>query len=346
MAYDHTDYCRNSINMSQNEENENYSEVMLQDEDRNFDDLLINIVKEYPHLYDSSCKDYRDVIKKENSWIEISKILATLPDVCCTRWTRLRESFSKEKKKRQSETTSGSGASKRRGFVYFESMKYIDKFVKTKKSITNIKFPKKSNIFDCSKDKSLNKEISNWVQHGKQTLEKERTPLEQIDANIFSPIKECPIPETSPTTSNFDASCVSSPSTTESNTNDFEHQLLSARSSPDTSNSTFLSPTSVKSTCTLKKPPYMKGKFNPNILNKRNAKNAEYENDHLEASFISLNQAVTDHLNSKKDGAQMQNDPDISFCNLIMAELKQLDNHIKQVKKQEIMQILWRKENL
>ena len=78
MAYDHTDYCRNSINMSQNEENENYSEVMLQDEDRNFDDLLINIVKEYPHLYDSSCKDYRDVIKKENSWIEISKILATL----------------------------------------------------------------------------------------------------------------------------------------------------------------------------------------------------------------------------------------------------------------------------
>jgi len=74
---------------------------MLQDdEDRNFDDLLINIVKEYPHLYDSSCKDYRDVIKKENSWIEISKILATPPDVCCNRWTRLRESFSKEKKKK------------------------------------------------------------------------------------------------------------------------------------------------------------------------------------------------------------------------------------------------------
>jgi len=42
----------------------------------------------------------------------------------------------------------------------------------------------------------------------------------------------------------------------------------------------------------------------------------------------------------------MQNDLDTSFCNLIMAELKQMDNKEKQIKKQEIMQILWRKENL
>lgn len=70
MAYDHMDYCHNNnINMSENEVNENLNtEVTLQDdEDRTFDDMLINIVKGYPHLYDSSCKDYRDAIKKENS---------------------------------------------------------------------------------------------------------------------------------------------------------------------------------------------------------------------------------------------------------------------------------------
>ncbi|KAM0728537.1 Transcription factor Adf-1 [Formica fusca] len=137
MSYDHMDYCHNNnnINMSDKEVNENLNpEVTLQDgEDRNFDDVLINIVKGYPHLYDCSCKDDRDVIKKENSWVEISKIMNTSPDVCCNRWARLRESFSKEKKKRQNEMTSGSGASKRRGFVYFESMKFIDKFVKTRK---------------------------------------------------------------------------------------------------------------------------------------------------------------------------------------------------------------------
>lgn len=184
------------------------------------------------------------------------------------------------------------------------------------------------------------------MQHDKQTLEKERTPLEQIDVNIFSPIKKCPIPETSPTISNFDdASCASFSSTTESHTNDFEHEL-SARSSPDTINSSLFSPTSVKSSRTFKKPSYVKGKFNPNISIKKDGKNIESENDNFKASFINLNQAVTEHLNSKKDGAQMQNDPDTSFCNLVMAELKQLDDHTKQVKKQEIIQILWRKENL
>ncbi|XP_024894182.1 uncharacterized protein LOC112468977 [Temnothorax curvispinosus] len=318
MAYDHTDYCHNNnINMSENEENENLnSEVTLvDDEDKNFDDLLISIVKEYPHLYDSSCKDYRDVIKKENSWLEISKILATSPDVCCNRWTRLRESYSKEKKKRQNETANGSGASKRRGFIYFESMKYIDKFVKSRKSITNIKLQKTYNISDCLKDKNLNKEISNWVQHGKQTLEKERTPLEQIDANIFSPIKKCPIPETSPTISNLDdASRASFPSTTESSTNDFEHELLSTRSSSDTTNFSRLSPTSVRSTGTFTKPSYAKGKFNPNISIKKDGKNTESENDKFEASFINFNQAITEHLISKN--------ADTLFGNLVVAELQ------------------------
>lgn len=210
--------------------------------------------------------------------------------------------------------------------------------------MTNIKFQKKYNISDCSRDKSPSKEISNWVQHGKRTLEKERTPLEQIDGNIFSPIKKCPLPETSPTISNFDdASCASFSSTSESNTNDFVNQSLS---SPVTINSSLVSPTSVRSTSTFKRPSYMKGKFNPNISIKKDGQNNESENDNFGVSFINLNKAVAEHLNSKKKDAQMQNDPDTLFCNLVMAGLKQLDDRVKQVKKQEIMQILWRKENL
>jgi len=56
--------------------------------------------------------------------------------------------------------------------------------------MSNIKFQKKFSIFNCSKDENLDKEISNWVQHGKQTLEKERTQLQQIDTNRFSSIKK------------------------------------------------------------------------------------------------------------------------------------------------------------
>lgn len=139
--------------------------------------------------------------------------------------------------------------------------------------MTKIKFQKVSPTSDCSKDKSLNKEIANWVQQGKQTLEKERTALEEIDTNTFSPIKKDSMPETLSTISNFDdASCASFLSTSESNTNDFVHESLSARSSPITINSSRFSPTSIGSTCTFKKPSYMKGKFNPNISIEKDVK--------------------------------------------------------------------------
>lgn len=212
--------------------------------------------------------------------------------------------------------------------------------------MSNIKYQQKSNISDCSKDESLNKEISNWMQHGKRTLERERTPLEQIDANTFSPIKKYPTPETSLITSNFDdTSCASFSSKSESNTNDFIDQPLSTRSSPVMNYSSLFSPSTAKSIYSFRKPsPYMKGKFNPNISYEKDGKNQETEKDNLEISFINLNKAVVEHLNSKKEGDQMQNDPDTLFCNLVLSELKQLDDHVKQIKKQEIMQILWRKE--
>jgi len=78
------------------------------------------------------------------------------------------------------------------------------------------------------------------VQHGKQVLEKERTPLVQID-NTFSPLKKSLMSETSSIISNFDdASCASS-STSENNTNDFVHNSLLAGL---LINSSHLSPTS------------------------------------------------------------------------------------------------------
>lgn len=186
------------------------------------------------------------------------------------------------------------------------------------------------------------------MQHGGQAVKRQSTPLEQIDTNIFSPIKKFPRSETSPTTSDFDdTSCASFSSTLENNTNDFVDESLSARSSP-TINSSLLSPTSVKCTCNkpFKKPSFVKGKFNPNISIKRDGKNKELDNDDLELSFMNLNKAVTEHLNSRKnvETTQMQNDPDTSFCNLVIAELKQMEEKVKQIKKQEILQILWRKE--
>lgn len=41
----------------------------------NNDELLIDAVRGYPHLYDTSLKDYKDANMKDNSWGEIAKIM-------------------------------------------------------------------------------------------------------------------------------------------------------------------------------------------------------------------------------------------------------------------------------
>ncbi|EFN83652.1 hypothetical protein EAI_09671, partial [Harpegnathos saltator] len=37
--------------------------------------LLVDLVKGYPHIYDKESKDFKDIIKRNNSWKEIGKIL-------------------------------------------------------------------------------------------------------------------------------------------------------------------------------------------------------------------------------------------------------------------------------
>jgi len=39
------------------------------------DELLIDAVRGYPHLYNSSMKEYKDVQMKENSWREIGLLM-------------------------------------------------------------------------------------------------------------------------------------------------------------------------------------------------------------------------------------------------------------------------------
>lgn len=51
---------------------------------------------------------------------------------CQCRWMRLRERYSREKKQ-QEETTTGSGASKRKTFEFFDNMQFLERFVKRRK---------------------------------------------------------------------------------------------------------------------------------------------------------------------------------------------------------------------
>jgi len=53
----------------------NEKENILNITPREDDSLLIDLVKNYPHLYDKQAKDFKDTIKRNNSWIEIGQVL-------------------------------------------------------------------------------------------------------------------------------------------------------------------------------------------------------------------------------------------------------------------------------
>jgi len=52
---------------------------------------------------------------------------------CQSRWQRLREKFSREKKKRELESRSGSAPCARSTFLLYNNMKFLDSFVKSRK---------------------------------------------------------------------------------------------------------------------------------------------------------------------------------------------------------------------
>nr|XP_012216318.1 PREDICTED: transcription factor Adf-1-like isoform X2 [Linepithema humile] len=118
---------------SQYSENENVCEIENQNE-IDGDALLISLVRDYPYIYNKELTDFKDTFKKQNAWTEIASILNMTVDECQSRWTRLRERYTREKKQRQEETTTGSGASKRKTFEFFNNMQFLDPFVKKRSS--------------------------------------------------------------------------------------------------------------------------------------------------------------------------------------------------------------------
>jgi hypothetical protein len=72
----------NFVKMDHNYINENEDEqyfpveVELEEIEKDGDGLLIDLVKRYPHLYNRTCRDYKDVVVKENTWQEIAVMMS------------------------------------------------------------------------------------------------------------------------------------------------------------------------------------------------------------------------------------------------------------------------------
>ncbi|XP_029163688.1 transcription factor Adf-1-like, partial [Nylanderia fulva] len=80
-------------------ENENYYSVINEDVSLEYEDedaILISLVQDYPFLYNKELTDFKDNIKKQNAWAEIATAV-NITEECQSRWTRLRERYTREK---------------------------------------------------------------------------------------------------------------------------------------------------------------------------------------------------------------------------------------------------------
>ncbi|KAL1489027.1 hypothetical protein ABEB36_013972 [Hypothenemus hampei] len=62
------------------------------------DGQLIDLVHSYDHLYNNKRSDFKDIVKKENSWREISLLLNYPVAEVQARWRYLREKYTREKR--------------------------------------------------------------------------------------------------------------------------------------------------------------------------------------------------------------------------------------------------------
>ncbi|XP_032685190.1 uncharacterized protein LOC116850697 isoform X2 [Odontomachus brunneus] len=168
-------------------ENGNFCEVGSQNE-TDGDALLISLVRDHPYLYNKELTDFKDNLKKQNAWTEIGSILNMTVDECQSRWTRLRERYTREKKQRQEETSSGSGLSKRKAFEFFKNMSFLEPFVKRRRTVTNVfsnsssSLPKQYTLqknFSSNNEKENNFSLANAITFIEQNSSKNIKSPEQ-----------------------------------------------------------------------------------------------------------------------------------------------------------------------
>ncbi|XP_067141676.1 uncharacterized protein [Centruroides vittatus] len=100
-----------------------------------FSEALINEVRNYPWLYDIRRADYKDSIKKNNSWKEISKKLNVEESLVKKRWQNIRDQY--RRKSKEESLPSGSGRRKRHQWAYFKMLSFLRPDIEQINTISN-----------------------------------------------------------------------------------------------------------------------------------------------------------------------------------------------------------------
>lgn len=118
-------------------------------------ELLINLVRIKPYLYDKSERRYKDMLLKENAWKEIGetllvtgktgvKLLHCVPSInimftattAAKVWKSLKEKFARERKKKRI-LHSGMGMHEKSNWTWFEDLSFLDRCIAKRNTMSN-----------------------------------------------------------------------------------------------------------------------------------------------------------------------------------------------------------------
>uniref|UniRef100_A0A6P7H8K1 Uncharacterized protein LOC114347537 n=1 Tax=Diabrotica virgifera virgifera TaxID=50390 RepID=A0A6P7H8K1_DIAVI len=110
-------------------------------------EMLISLIRGYPHLYDKANRNFKDQHMKENSWKKIAEEVEMIAKDCQRPWTNLRNKYGREKKA----LPSSSGAPATPQWEYFDSMSFIKTYIKPRNTHTRTaEIAKTTTVNECA----------------------------------------------------------------------------------------------------------------------------------------------------------------------------------------------------
>ncbi|CAI6352235.1 unnamed protein product [Macrosiphum euphorbiae] len=99
-------------------------------------ETLITLVQQRSSIYNYKDKQHSNRDVQEKLWTEISRILKAPVLECKTKWTTLRNSFSRQLRE-EKKFTSGSGATKKRKWYLYDNMAFLKDYMLQHKTMTS-----------------------------------------------------------------------------------------------------------------------------------------------------------------------------------------------------------------
>ncbi|XP_011883916.1 PREDICTED: uncharacterized protein LOC105571054 isoform X2 [Vollenhovia emeryi] len=165
---DHSDYTVNNFEERQFDTSSEYCDNVNDiNSHKHGDELLIDLVRSRPYLYDKTQREYKNTNIKENAWIEMASILNITVSDCQTRWTRLRQRYSKERILREQETRSGAGKPTRSKWFLFDSLNFLGKHI-AQRNITNMSFSQSPTSIIHQANKGINQDSEENIKKQKE----------------------------------------------------------------------------------------------------------------------------------------------------------------------------------